>query len=125
MRRIPTNKERKRKAQKKGGFDDSYIDKEYIKRLEEMHDTCYWCKDKMYAIVDKVHSDGLITMSCSTPGCPGNVDTTKVDVNPLMKNKYARYVDGGDLCMDFAKLLSGRSPSNLWATKKFTIDPLA
>jgi len=123
MRRIPSNKERQRKASKKGGFDTSYLDDETIKSIEKTYGTCYWCKGDMEAITDGVQRKGVITMSCNTPDCPGNQDTTKVELQPHMKNKYAKYVDG-ELCFDLGKLLMGRSPSRLWATKKLTIDPL-
>jgi len=123
MRRILSDKERQRRAKKKGGFDDSEIDKETIRSIEKTYNCCYWCKGDMKAITDGVHNKGTILMTCETDDCPGNVDTTKPELQPHMKNKFARYADGA-VCSDFGKLLQGRSPSRLWATKKLTIDPL-
>ena len=118
MRRIPTDKERIRKAKKKGGFDDTFITKERIKHIEKTHSNCYWCKlPSLKADVSEVTSKGNINMICTTPGCPNNPDTTKVDLAPVMKNKYARFVDG-KLCFDLGKLLVGRDISKLWANHK-------
>ena len=119
MRRIPSDKERIRKVKKgSGGFDDTYINKESLKHIEKTHGFCHWCKmPSLKADASEVHNKGYINMVCSTPDCPNNPDTTKVDLPGATKNKYARFVDG-DLCMDFAKLMMGRDMSKLWANKK-------
>lgn len=117
-KRIPTDKERQKEAAKRGGFDETFINKEALKRIEQTHSHCYWCKeDSLKAVADETHKTGNIEMQCTTPGCPNNPDTTKVELNPTMKNKYARFIDG-ELCFTFAKLLQGRDPGRLAATKQ-------
>ena len=119
MRRIPSNKERIRKAKKKGGFDETWIDKKHMKNLEETH-RCYYCKEYMKPITDFVHSKGKIIMSCDTDDCLGNYGTKRSSCPPEQRRFAGRILDR-KLCFDLAKLLIGRDPSRLWATRKRTI----
>jgi len=112
--RIPSDEDRARIARKRGGFDDSYIDKESMKKLEKTH-VCWYCKKplkpKMYN-----HRKGFILMGCDTDDCIGNTDTSEQRRKRKLEQLGARRIDS-KLVMDFRQLLYGRDPSRMWAVK--------
>lgn len=114
-KRVPSTKEVIRKVKGKG-FDDSYIDKEFIKRLERHH-VCGYCHKPQYAIIDEVNSKGKIIMSCTTEGCIGNYNAKKSEIKRTNKNLYGRLIDQ-EMCFDLGKLLLGRDPGRLMVTNK-------
>lgn len=113
-RRIPSDEDRARIAKKRGGFDDSYIDKKSMKRLEKTH-ICFYCKKalkpKMYN-----HKKGFIKMGCDTDDCIGNTDTSEQRRKRKLEQLGVRRVDS-KLVMDFRQLLYGRDPSRMWAVR--------
>ena len=113
-RKIRTDEERAKIAKRKGGFDDSYIDKKALNRLGKVH-YCFYCKKllkpKMYN-----HRTGVIKMGCDTDDCIGNVETSETRRINKLKKLGARRVDC-KLMMDFKQLLHGRDPSRMWAVK--------
>lgn len=115
-KRIPSSKERQRRAKKKGGFDDSWITKEKIKELEK-DKYCYWCKQPQHLIVDNVHNTGEMILTCDSDGCFGNYYEKESVKKKTNKRIYGRIIDQ-KLCMDLGKLLIGRDPGRLWATQK-------
>jgi len=118
-RRIPSNAERIAKANKKGGFDDSWIDKKAIKDLSDTH-TCFFCKKRQTPITDEVHSKGRIIMTCDTDECPGNYSEKRSSWDREIKKGFAEHVDR-KLMFDLKHIMYGRDPSRLWATRKLTI----
>lgn len=112
--RIPSDEERARIAKRRGGFDDSWIDKKALKRLEKTH-PCFWCKKqlkpKMYN-----HRKGFILMGCDTDDCIGNPDTSEVRRKRKLQKLGARRVDA-KLVMDFRQIAFGRDPSRMWAIR--------
>lgn len=58
-------------AQKRGGFDDGYVDKKYMRFLSDQVFYCKWCGREMYAAE---YNKGEIIMSCNKPMCPGNIN---------------------------------------------------
>ncbi len=113
LRKIPSTKDRMRKVKKKGGFDDAWIDKKFIKNVEKTHDCCYFCKQPMHAI-DLVNKEGRIVMSCNTDNCAGNYYIDKTSWAPQHKKGIGRLVDS-KVCFDLGRLLTGREPGRLWA----------
>lgn len=112
--KIPTDEERAKIARRRGGFDDSYLDKKSLKELEKTH-ICFYChkklKPKMYN-----HRKGFILMGCDTDDCIGNADTSETRRKKKLKELGARRVDA-KLVTDFKQLLYGRDPSRMWAVK--------
>lgn len=113
-RKIPTDEERAKIAQKRGGFDDSWIDKKAWKRLGKTH-FCYWCKERLKPKMYN-HRKGYILMGCDTPDCIGNPDTSETQRKRKLEKLGARRVDA-KLVTDFRQLLYGRDPSRMWAVK--------
>lgn len=65
----------------RGGFDDSHIDKAFLKKLEGVY-FCKWCGKPMYP-ADYDRRQGSIIMSCRKQFCPGNIDSqARFKVNP-------------------------------------------
>lgn len=112
--RIPSDEDRARIARKRGGFDDSYIDKKSMKKLEKTH-ICFYCKKKLKPKMYN-HRTGVIKMGCDTDDCIGNVDTSEQRRKRKLEQLGARRVDA-KLVMDFRQLLYGRDPSRMWAVK--------
>jgi len=112
--RIPTDDERARIARRRGGFDDSYIDKESWKKLGKTH-TCFYCKKRLKPKMYN-HRKGFILMGCDTDDCIGNTDTSEVRRKRLLEKLGARRVDA-KLVTSFRQLLYGRDPSRMWAVK--------
>jgi len=119
MRKIPTTADRIRKVKKRGGFDDSYIDKKTIDDLSHTF-TCYFCKKRQTPIIDEVNTKGKIIMTCDTAECPGNYAEKRSSWNRPTKKLFAKHVDR-KLMFDPKDLLAMRDPSRLWATRKGTI----
>ena len=115
LRRIPSTKDRQRKALRKGGFEDPLLDKKHVKELNKTH-TCFWCKRRL-----RFHSynrrTGEILMSCNKDGCMGNANESKKTWDRKYKDLYARKIDR-KLCFDLKNLIWGRDPSRMWATPK-------
>ena len=118
-RRIPTTADRIRKAKKRGGFDDSWIDKKTIDDLSHTF-TCYFCKKRQKPIVDEVSTKGRIIMTCDTDDCPGNYAEKRSSWDRSVKKLFEKDVDR-KLIFDMRRLMSMRDPSRLWATRKGTI----
>ena len=118
-RRIPTTADRVRKAKKRGGFDDSWIDKKAIDNLSHTF-TCYFCKKRQTPIIDEVITKGKIIMTCDTDNCPGNHSEKRSSWNRATKNLFVKHVDR-KLVFDPNHLMAMRDPSRLWATRKGTI----
>jgi len=112
--RIPSDDERAKIARKRGGFDDSYYDKEAIKRLSRTH-YCYWCKTKLKPKMFN-HRKGYILMGCDTDDCIGNPDTSEARRKRKLEKLGARRIDA-KLVTDFKQLLFGRDPAKMWAVK--------
>lgn len=114
--KIPTDDERAKIARKRGGFDDSYIDKKAWKRLgKNKTRICFHCheilKPKMYN-----HRKGFILMGCNTDDCIGNPETSEHRRKKKLQKLGARRIDA-KLTTDFRQLLYGRDPSRMWAVK--------
>lgn len=60
-------------ARKHGGFDDSYVDKKFMRSLGDQVFFCKFCSQEMYA-AEYDYKTGAITMSCRTSNCPGNIN---------------------------------------------------
>lgn len=65
-------------AQKRGGFEDGWVDRRLFNKLSDEIFYCKFCGKPMYAAE---YEKGSITMSCRTKpsdrwpkGCPGNID---------------------------------------------------
>jgi len=112
--KIPSDEDRARIARRRGGFDDSYIDKKAWKRLGKTH-ICYYCKKKLKPKMYN-HRKGFILMGCDTDDCIGNVDTSEVRRKRKLEQLGARRVDA-KLVTSFKQLLYGRDPSRMWAVK--------
>ena len=112
--RIPSDEERARIARRRGGFDDSWIDKKALKRLEKTH-FCFWCKTKLKPKMYN-HRKGFILMGCDTDDCIGNPDTSEVSRKRKLQKLGARRVDA-KLVTDFRQIAFGRDPSRMWAIK--------
>lgn len=112
--KIPTDDERAKIARRRGGFDDSYIDKKAWKRLGNTH-FCYYCKERLKPKMYN-HRKGFIRMGCDTDDCIGNVDTSEVRRIKKLKELGARRVDA-KLVTSFKQLLYGRDPARMWAVK--------
>lgn len=115
MLRLQSKKERKRKAKRKGGFDDTWYTKDAREMLKYTYDECPFCEQQRYPIND-IKRNGRVIMSCKTGGCPGNAeyDTSNWD------HKYkdlARRVDK-DAIHDFKDLIRGTNPRRLWSIKR-------
>lgn len=112
--RIPSDEERARIAKRRGGFDDSYLDKKSLKKLEKTH-VCFWCKKplkpKMYN-----HRKGFLLMGCDTGDCIGNPDTSEIRRKRKLEQLGVRRVDA-KLVTDFRQIAFGRDPSRMWAIK--------
>ncbi len=119
FRQIPSEKDRIRKAKKKGGFDDSWIDEDAKKNLDGAY-SCYFCKKPMKPLFGEVNTKGKITMTCDTDDCPGNYAEKRSSYSRQHKKFFGRVIDK-KVCFDLASLLIGRDPSRLWATRKRTI----
>ncbi len=113
-RKIPSDDVRARIARRRGGFDDSFIDKKSWKKLGKTH-VCYYCKKplkpKMYN-----HRKGFILMGCDTDDCIGNPDTTEIRRKRLLEKLGVRRVDA-KLVTDFRQIAFGRDPSRMWAIR--------
>ena len=112
-RRARTTDERKRIAKKKGGFDDSYIDKKFIKTAGNQFYFCKWCSKPMY-VADFDKLAGEITMSCSTDECIGNIDMNDLWREAMMKQMGLT----GKLAFDTNKLFHGRKTNQIWINEK-------
>lgn len=116
-KRVLSDKERMKKARRRGGFDDSGIDKKTIKGIEDTFGkSCQFCHQPTHAIVDNVHKTGKIIMSCETEGCIGNYYEKKSEQRRHNKKMYGRLIDR-ELCFDLSKILIGRDPSRLAVTR--------
>lgn len=114
-KRILTDEERQKKAAKKGGFDDSRIDREALKEIEKVHNVCFFCKGQTKAIADDVAKKGFIQMTCETPGCIGNIYEKESEKRRIDRKIYGRLIDR-ELCFDLGKMLLGRDPGRLAVT---------
>lgn len=116
--RIPTNEERIRKVGR-GNFDDSFVDKKGVKRVQHAHDRCSYCKQPMEAIKDYVAEQGKIIMTCNTQGCPGNYAYEPKNWD----NKYRslKRAEDRELVWDLAQIACSKPFSKLWANKKMFI----
>jgi len=112
--RIPSDEYRARIIRQKGGFDDSYLDKEGLKNLENVH-RCYWCKKYLKPKARNMKT-GKILMGCDTDDCIGNPDTSEMRRKRKLEQLGARRVDA-KLVTDFKQLLFGRDPGRMWAVK--------
>jgi len=119
-KRILTDKEREKKAKKRGGFDVSDISKNSLKEIEDVHNVCYWCKGQTKAIADETHKTGFIQITCETPGCMGNIYEKKSEIKRTNRKVYGRLIDK-ELCFDLAKMLIGRDPGRLAVTPQRVI----
>jgi len=93
MRRIRSDEDRARIARKRGGFDDSYITKENMKKIGKTH-RCFHCKKWMtFQYYDK--KTGTIKIGCDTDDCPNNVNIKRSEwdrkymKNILIENLYS------------------------------------
>lgn len=115
LRRIPSTKNRQRKAKRRGGFLDPLLDKKHIAEINKTH-ICFWCKKSLFVYAYN-HRTGEILMSCKTDGCLGNASESRRTWDRKYKNLYAKKIDK-KLCFDFKNLVWGRDPSRMWATPK-------
>lgn len=112
--RIPSDEERARIARRRGGFDDSWIDKKALKRLGKTH-ICFHCHKKLRPKMYN-HRKGFIKMGCDTDDCIGNTDTSEVRRKRKLEQLGARRVDA-KLLTDFKQIAFGRDPARMWAIK--------
>lgn len=112
--KIPSDEDRARIARRRGGFDDSYIDKKAIKRLGKTH-FCFYCKKRLKPKMYN-HRKGFILMGCDTDDCIGNPDTSEIRRKKKLKELGARRIDA-KLVTSFKQLLYGRDPGRMWAVK--------
>ena len=112
-RRALTTTERQRKAKKKGGFDDSYIDKNFIKRANGNFYYCRWCGKPMY-VADFSRLKGEVKMSCTTDECIGNIDMSDLWRQAKLKQLGLT----GKLAMNTKKLIHGKQTNQIWINEK-------
>jgi hypothetical protein len=112
--RIPTSEERAKRIRQKGGFDDSWLDKKGLKSMEDIH-RCHWCKEYLKPSAFN-HRTGEILMSCQTPDCIGNAETSEIKRQRMLERAGARRVDA-KLLTDFKQLLFGRDPARMGAIR--------
>lgn len=112
--KIPSDKERARRAKTRGGFSDSYLDKKNLKKLGNTH-RCKFCQKflKPYAFN---HKTGVLIMSCDTPDCIGNAALSRGDWRKEHKEIFARHIDR-KLTFDMKHLMFRRHPGRLWSLK--------
>jgi hypothetical protein len=112
--KIPSTEYRRKRIRQKGGFDDSWLDKKGLKSMEGIH-RCHWCKEYMKPVMFN-HKTGEMLMSCNTPGCIGNYETSEIKRQRLLEKAGARRVDA-KLVTDFKQILFGRDPSRMGAIR--------
>lgn len=112
--KIPSDEERARIARRRGGFDDSFMDKKSLKKLEKTH-FCFWCKKRLKPKMYN-HRKGFILMGCDTDDCIGNQDTSETRRKRKLEQLGARRIDA-KLVTDFKQIAFGRDPSRMWAIR--------